>query len=316
MTWDAENPVSHPHARSAAAREGARSIREVLGARDLGGDQRALPLVRERGRRRAVRCSDRDEFYRHVRRVDAARASGLRAQHDAARRAAGLPLAGRAARARRPDGAHRSTCTTTSTAPPSAQHQIAAADRALAVAAARLLRLRGVHAPRAGPRQPRGRRVVPAVRGALPALAALLRPVGAGAVPPPRRQPGRQGRGDGGAHPAGRARSLAGHPGSQGHPADGPRPSDPRRRRGERRLPGAASRASRARPPSPPGLRSRKPPSKKPVSSTGVRAQTIFLLEKRRKQSPPYPVMVWRLRRPSASRFMAPAIGRWTASSG
>ena len=48
MTWAPENPVSL-RARSAPRARNARSIREVLGARDLGGDQRALPVVRGRG---------------------------------------------------------------------------------------------------------------------------------------------------------------------------------------------------------------------------------------------------------------------------
>ena len=62
----------------------------------------------------------------------------------------------------------------------------------------------------------------------------------------------------------------------------------------------------------------RKPPSKKPVSSTAYARKQFSLLEKRRKQSRPYPSMVWRAAKtgPSASRSTAPAIARWTASSG
>ncbi len=153
---------SHPAARSSRrARERALDPRRAL-ARDVGGDQRALPLVHAgEGARRAVPERPRRVLPQRPP-LDAAGARP-RAQHDAARRADRFPLAGRDARARRPDGAHPRH------APPHAAPRGAATVvqiGALAVAAARVLGLRGLHEEEAGARQRRERGRVPAVRAA------------------------------------------------------------------------------------------------------------------------------------------------------
>ena len=179
MTWAPENPVSIRTSVRGGARGRAFDPRGA-GARDLAGDQRALSLVRERGSRRActstiaTRCTATSAAARSCVSASCAARCCTTSRWTSCGWACMLERIGQTARI----AGH---------APPHPGRRRraadAAADRALAVAAARLLRLRGVHAPRAGPRQPRGRRVVPAVRGALPALAALLRPVGAGARP-------------------------------------------------------------------------------------------------------------------------------------
>ena len=173
MTWAPENPVSIRNSIRAAREGGAFDPRGDR-PRHLGGHERALPLVHGRRGVGAVPAGSR-------RRLPADPAfhpavSGPDSQHDAARRGHGFLLAGGAARTRRADRAHAGH------APPHPGRRrrtaAAAADRALVVVAARLFRVRGVHAPQSGARQPRQHRVVPAVRGPLSALAALLPALG------------------------------------------------------------------------------------------------------------------------------------------
>ena len=213
MTWAPRESGVSLRSSVRAARENARSIREVLALEVweainelylwLGGDATPAACTRE----------NRDEFYRHIRRSTQL-VPGPPAQHHAARRAAGLHLAGRAARARR--------------ARPRASldmhHHIhgaaegAARDRgdgAVAVAAARLLGLRAVHEAPPGSGQPRRPLVRSCSRGALPALAALLRPVGAGAGAPARARPAGKGRPRSARDAPGGARPLARQAGSK-----------------------------------------------------------------------------------------------------
>ena len=171
MTWAPENPVSIRNAIRARARERALDPRGAE-PRHLAGHQRALPVVRERGGAQQY-SHDRDEVYKHVRRSTQLNL-GPRAQHDAARHAHGLPVARRAARAHRPDGAHPRH------APLHARGARARSTRSSQTALwLSLLRscsgfdaFMRVHRGRVS--RQRGRRV-PVLRDALPALAALLR---------------------------------------------------------------------------------------------------------------------------------------------
>ena len=179
MTWAPENPVS---IRSSirAAREGARSIREVLSL-DIWQATNELYLwfVGEEAPKQYVH--DRDEVYRQIRRSTQLNLGLVRSTmlHDTPMDILWL---GVLLERIGPDRAHPRH------APPhprgDRQPAPDPADGAVAVAAAHLLGVRRLHAPAQGARHgPRGRRV-PALRGALPALAALLRPLRA----PPRRR--------------------------------------------------------------------------------------------------------------------------------
>ena len=187
MTWDADNPVSLRRSVR-AARESARSIREVLSL-DVWeainelylwlGEPRAPRRVRARPRRASTGTSARATQL----------CLGPPAQHDAARRrrstSSGSACCSSASARRRGS----STCTTTRFAAAEGGTHHARRDRALAVAAARLLRLRGVHEGARRARHRRGGRRVPALRGALPALAALLPALGLRAPRAPSARP-------------------------------------------------------------------------------------------------------------------------------
>ncbi len=170
MTWAPDNPVS---IRSSirAAREGARSIREVIG-HDIWEATNELYLWFMSEGAAAQYLHDRDEVYRHVRRSTQLCLGLVRSTmlHDEPMDFLwlGVMLERIGQTARTLDMHHHIRSVGRADA------AAAAADGALAVAAARLLRVRGLHAQPAGPRQRRGGDRLPAVRGALPALAALL----------------------------------------------------------------------------------------------------------------------------------------------
>ena len=153
MTWAHENPVSIRTLDPRGARGRALDPRGAR-ARDIWQATNELYLwFAQRGGGARVPARPRRGLPARAP-LDAA-LPGPGAQHDAARRADGLPLAGRAARARRPDRAHPGH------APPHARGRGRAAparsaDRALAVAAARLLRASRRSCAAAGARQPRG----------------------------------------------------------------------------------------------------------------------------------------------------------------
>ena len=143
-------------------------------ARSVGERQRAASVVHERGRGRAVREPSRRVLSASPP-LDAADARPV-ALDDAARRAARLRLDGRAARARQSDRAHARR-------PSSRVHEPAAPsrdrrDRAVAVAVARAVGLRGVCEARRRSRQQPGGRSVSDLRAGVPALDRVLRSLG------------------------------------------------------------------------------------------------------------------------------------------
>ena len=240
MTWATENPVVDRAARSAPrARARARSARC---SRSRSGRRSTSSTCGSRATRRAAQYAQRPR--RVLPQRPAHRRSsclGPGAQHDAARRADRLHLAGRAARARRPDRAHRSTCTTTSRAPAEGQQP-------LLQTALWLSLLRACSGFEAFMRRQQGRvsreaavsfllfeaRFPRSLRYCVRSALALARRLGAD-----RRQ-GRRGR-----RRASRLEALDRWLDSQaaeGHPAVGARAAHPRRRRGGRRVPGAAAR--------------------------------------------------------------------------
>ena len=170
---------SRSSARSRAARENARSIREVVSLEVWQAvNELHVFLGSRRGRARCT-TSDRDALYARVQRSTQL-GLGPPAQHDAPRRAARLHLA-------------RASCSSASARPArmlDVQHHALVAegraarrarDGALALAPARVLGLRGVHEAQPGQGHRRRRRRVPHPRAALPALGPLLRDLVAGA---------------------------------------------------------------------------------------------------------------------------------------
>ena len=105
MTWDSDNVSSHPARSLVAARENARSIREVVSLEAWEAINELLPLARSRGGARRRGTTDRHGFYRNVR-----RSTQLMLGLCAARCSTTTPLdfiwLGRDAGARRPDRAH------------------------------------------------------------------------------------------------------------------------------------------------------------------------------------------------------------------
>ena len=240
MTWAPENPVSI-RCSIRAAREGARSIREVIGD-DIWQATNELYLWfmgEEAPPRSTCRIATRSTGRSAGRPSSVSASCAARCCTTSRWTSSGWACCSSAS-ARRPAP---STCTTTSRAPPRAQQP-------LLQTALWLSLLRACSGFEAFMRRQQGRVSrdaavsLPAVRGALPALAALLRPLGAGARPAARLDGEPRNR----ATPASRARRarrLARHPGEGRRPALGARAAHPRRRRGERRLRRAAGRSRR-----------------------------------------------------------------------
>ena len=148
MTWDEKNPSSLCAVAALRRRENARSIREVVASRRWEAvNELYLWMPSDEARRECHASTATASTGTCAARRSCAWACSA---HDAPRRAARLHLARRAARARGADGAHARR------APPRLHAAAATATqvvetRAVAVAAARLLGLRGLHEAPPGP---------------------------------------------------------------------------------------------------------------------------------------------------------------------